>query len=63
MVRRVAAVVAAVAVLSASQAAAQSSSADLQPVLTGAHEISYFPYLKPPTVTNATNQKGLEVRT
>lgn len=61
MMRTVAAVAAFVAVLSASHATAQSDANGVQPFLTGPHNISYFPYLKAPTLTNATNQKGLEV--
>mmetsp|Transcript_731 Transcript_731/g.2184 ORF Transcript_731/g.2184 Transcript_731/m.2184 type:complete len:429 (-) Transcript_731:4529-5815(-) len=60
MMRTVAAVAAFVAVLSASHATAQSDANGVQPFLTGPHNISYFPYLKAPTLTNATNQKGLE---
>lgn len=57
--RSVVAVMAACTALAASYAAAQAGSEAPQPVLSGPNDISYFPFLKAPTLTSAVNQKGL----
>lgn len=60
--RSVVVVMAACTALAASYAAAQAGSEAPQPVLSGPNDISYFPFLKAPTLTSAVNQKGLLVR-
>ena len=61
-VRWAVAAIAACTALTSPHAAAQAGSEALQSVLSGPHDISYFPFLKTPTLTSAVNQKGLLVR-